>query len=127
MATSCPKSPSVAPLRAATVLPQIEPVSRYLRDLALRDMSPLTSAVYGFYAFHGHYGRGPVINPVPSSGTRRLALVHRSPIESTRPFARARLRQKVTSRSFRATTATNGSGPRRCPTCSSARSAECGG
>ncbi|MGH4014982.1 MAG: hypothetical protein ACRDSL_13910 [Pseudonocardiaceae bacterium] len=154
---------------------EIEPVSRYLRDLALSDMSPLTSrsygydllrwfrilwaldvaweraagsevdvlvgwmktarnpqrrrtrlssttagvvntrtgkpalaegyaprtinhclsAVYGFYAFHGHYGRGPVTNPVPSSRARRLALAHRSPIESTRPFARARLRQKV--------------------------------
>ena len=154
---------------------EIEPVSRYLRDLALNDMSPLTSrsygydllrwfrilwaldvaweraagsevdvlvgwmktarnpqrrrtrlssttagvvntrtgkpalaegyaprtinhclsAVCGFYAFYGHYGRGPGTNPVPSSRARRLALAHRSPIESTRPFTRARLRQKV--------------------------------
>jgi len=62
---------------------------------APRTINRCLSAVYGFCAFHGHYERGPVTNPVPSSLARRLALAHRSPIESTRPFARARLRQKV--------------------------------
>lgn len=62
---------------------------------APRTINHCLSAVYGFYAFHGHYGRGPMINLVPSSRARRLALAQSSPIESTRPFARARLRQKV--------------------------------
>jgi integrase len=62
---------------------------------APRTINHCLSAVYGFYAFHGHYGRGPVINPVPSSRARRLTLAHRSPIEGQRPFARARLRQRV--------------------------------
>lgn len=52
------------------------------------------AAVHGFYAFHGHWGRGPVVNPVPGSAQRRQALMHRSPIEPTPSFRRARLRQK---------------------------------
>nr|WP_238598355.1 dihydrofolate reductase family protein [Saccharothrix sp. ALI-22-I] len=133
---------------------EVEPVTRYLRDLALSDMSPLTSrsygydlprwfpqrkrkrtraggtppgvanlrtgkpapatgyaprtinhclsAVYGFYAFHEHFGRGSVVNPVPSSRARRLALAHRSPIETQRQFKRARLRQRVADATPRA-------------------------
>ncbi|MFI7643326.1 tyrosine-type recombinase/integrase [Nonomuraea sp. NPDC049400] len=49
----------------------------------------------GFYTFHAHYGRGPVINPVPASRERRGALEHRSPIEAKSVFRRARLRQRV--------------------------------
>jgi hypothetical protein len=51
--------------------------------------------VHGFYAFHAHHGRGPVANPVPSSADRRSALAHRSRIEATPVFRRARLRQRV--------------------------------
>src|SRR5262249_5395250 len=36
------------------------------------------SVVYGFYAFHLHFGRGPVTNPVPENSARRKALAHRS-------------------------------------------------
>ncbi|MEG8184205.1 site-specific integrase [Nocardia terpenica] len=60
------------------------------------------TAVYGFYAFHAHYGRGPVVNPVPSSRARRTALAHRSPIEAVPQFKRARLRQRVADRAPRA-------------------------
>lgn len=153
---------------------EVEPVTRYLRDLALSDMSPLTSRSYGYdllrwfrvlwalgvrlgtgYRIRGgrpsrldedcaqpqrnrtraggtppgvanlrtvsrHWPRatlparstiasapctasmpststsaGPVVNPVPSSRARRLALAHHSPIEAKRQFKRAGLRQRV--------------------------------
>lgn len=51
--------------------------------------------VHEFYAFHLHYGRGPVVNPVPDNPARRRALAHHSPLESPRPHRRARLRPKV--------------------------------
>lgn len=54
------------------------------------------TAVHGFYAYHGHYGRGPVANPVPESAARRRALAHHSPLEPFRGHKRARLRQRVT-------------------------------
>jgi integrase len=54
------------------------------------------AAVHGFYAFHGYWGRGPVVNPVPGSPQRRRALMHRSPTEHLVPFRRARFRQKAT-------------------------------
>jgi integrase len=54
------------------------------------------AAVHGFYAFHAHWSRGPVVNPVPDSAQRRRALMHRSPIEPAPSFRRARLRQKST-------------------------------
>jgi integrase len=52
------------------------------------------SVLSAFYAFHGHYGRGPVVNPVPVSSGRRLALAHRSPLEPVPRTSRAPLRQK---------------------------------
>jgi integrase len=52
------------------------------------------AAVHGFYGFHAHWARGPVVNPVPASPQRRRALMHRSPIEPAPSFRRARLRQK---------------------------------
>ncbi|MGV9679215.1 tyrosine-type recombinase/integrase [Nocardia sp. NPDC003482] len=60
------------------------------------------SAVSGFYAHHGYFGRGPVINPVPASPQRRAALAHRSPLEPTPQTRRARLRQRVVDRPPRA-------------------------
>ena len=56
------------------------------------------SVVSGFYSFHAHEGRGPVVNPVPVSPQRRRALGHLSPLEPKPVLGRARLRQKVTSR-----------------------------
>jgi integrase len=47
-----------------------------------------------FYAFHSHYGRGPVVNPVPASPLRRLTLAHRSPLEPSPRVPRAPLRQR---------------------------------
>jgi integrase len=59
------------------------------------------SAVFGFYAFHMHFGRGPVVNPVPESSSRRKALAHRSPLMEALPYRRARLRPKITPRVIR--------------------------
>ncbi|WP_349362167.1 tyrosine-type recombinase/integrase [Streptomyces sp. H27-C3] len=60
------------------------------------------SVVHGFYAFHMHFGRGPVLNPVPENRARRAALSHRSPIESRAQHRRGRLRPKVPVRQPRA-------------------------
>ena len=60
------------------------------------------SALHDFYKFHLHFGRGPVINPVPDNSARRAALAHRSPLERTRPHRRGRLRPKVRTRQPRA-------------------------
>ena len=60
------------------------------------------SVVYGFYAFHMHFGRGPVLNPVPENRARRQALAHRSPLEQKRRHRRGRLRPKVPARTPRA-------------------------
>jgi integrase len=60
------------------------------------------SVVSGFYDYHGHHGRGPVINPVPSSPQRRRALAHLSPLEPKPVVGRARLRQRVPDRPPRA-------------------------
>jgi integrase len=62
---------------------------------APRTINHALTVVFGFYAFHAHHGRGPVINPVPASRERRRALAHRSPIEATPVFRRGRLRQRV--------------------------------
>jgi integrase len=51
--------------------------------------------VHGFYAFHRHFGLGPVVNPVPGSKSRRQGLAHTSPIELPQPHRRARLRPKI--------------------------------
>lgn len=53
------------------------------------------TVVHGFYAFHGRFGAGPVVNPVPVSAQRRRALAHRSPLKPGSVVRRARLRQKV--------------------------------
>lgn len=60
------------------------------------------TAVHGFYAFHLHFGRGPVVNPVPENTARRKALAHHSPIEPVPRYRRARLRPKVPVRRPRA-------------------------
>ncbi len=60
------------------------------------------SVVHGFYDFHLHFGRGPLVNPVPENKARRKALAHRSPIEQRQQFARARLRPKLQDRRLRA-------------------------
>ncbi|WP_306213871.1 site-specific integrase [Actinoplanes sp. RD1] len=71
---------------------------------APRTINHALSAVHGFYSFHGHLGRGPVVNPVPSSRQRRRALGHRSPVEARAVFRRARLRQRVADVAPRALT-----------------------
>ena len=39
------------------------------------------SVLSAFYAFHLHFGRGPLVNPVPVAVERRWRLAYRSPIE----------------------------------------------
>lgn len=60
------------------------------------------TVVHGFYSFHGRFGDGPVINPVPVSAQRRLVLAHRSPLEPVPFVRRARLRQRVPRQAPRA-------------------------
>lgn len=60
------------------------------------------SAVAGFYVFHLHFGRGPLVNPVPENPARRAALAHRSPLETPRRHRRGRLRPMVAVRRPRA-------------------------
>jgi integrase len=60
------------------------------------------SVLHEFYAFHLHFGRGPVVNPVPGNRARWVALAHVSPLERTRPHRRGRLRPKVPARQPRA-------------------------
>lgn len=48
-----------------------------------------------FYAFHLHFGRGPLVNPVPAAPDRRRLLAHRSPLEPKPKARRAPLRQKL--------------------------------
>lgn len=59
------------------------------------------SVLSAFYAFHLHFGRGPLVNPVPVDTERRRILAHRSPIEPQAQHRRAPLRQKITDRSPR--------------------------
>jgi len=60
------------------------------------------TVVHGFYEYHRHYGRGPLVNPVPQSPDRRTRLAHRSPLEQPVPVRRSRLRPKVRNRTPRA-------------------------
>ncbi|MFJ9551109.1 tyrosine-type recombinase/integrase [Streptomyces erythrochromogenes] len=53
------------------------------------------TVVSGFYAYHRHYNRGPLINPVPVSEAQRRALAHRAPDGEVPQFRRGRLRQRV--------------------------------
>ncbi|MEH0975166.1 site-specific integrase [Micromonospora sp. CPCC 205546] len=62
---------------------------------APRTINHALSVVSGFYSYHAHFGRGPVVNPVPVASQRRQALAHRSPLEPVRQHGRARLRQRV--------------------------------
>lgn len=59
------------------------------------------SVLSAFYEFHLHFGRGPVVNPVPVAAERRRLLGHRSPIEARAQHRRAPLRQKRSSRAPR--------------------------
>jgi integrase len=59
------------------------------------------SVLSAFYAFHMHFGRGPLVNPVPMNADRRRVLTHRSPINPEVRFRRAPLRQKATDRAPR--------------------------
>ncbi|WEH18490.1 site-specific integrase [Streptomyces sp. VNUA24] len=68
---------------------------------APRTINHALTVISGFYEFHAHQGRGPVVNPVPHSAQRRRALGHRSPLEPTPVVGRARLRQRVSDRSPR--------------------------
>ncbi|MDT3397964.1 hypothetical protein RKE29_15155 [Streptomyces sp. B1866] len=78
-------------LAAGTVSPKTgKPTLR--SGYAPRTIAHNLSVVHGFYAFHLHFGRGPVVNPVPDSRSRRRASAHVSPIEPARPHRRARLR-----------------------------------
>lgn len=56
------------------------------------------SVLSAFYAFHMHFGRGPVVNPVPADKGRRRLLAHRSPIEPVPQTRRDPLRQKEADR-----------------------------
>jgi integrase len=53
------------------------------------------SVLSAFYAFHLHFGRGPLVNPVPTGPNRRRLLAHRSPLEARPQVRRAPLRQKI--------------------------------
>ncbi|MFC9911370.1 tyrosine-type recombinase/integrase [Streptomyces sp. NPDC059862] len=53
------------------------------------------TVVSSFYAYHRHYSRGPLINPVPESRAQRRALAHWAPDSEVPQFRRARLRQRV--------------------------------
>ncbi|MEU4418577.1 tyrosine-type recombinase/integrase [Nocardia salmonicida] len=62
---------------------------------APRTINHCLSVICGFYAYHGSFGRGPVLNPVPESTERREALRHLSPLEPKPVVRRARLRQRI--------------------------------
>ncbi|MFC9429624.1 tyrosine-type recombinase/integrase [Streptomyces sp. NPDC056987] len=53
------------------------------------------TVVSSFYAYHRHYNRGPLVNPVPESRAQRRALAHRAPDGDVPQFRRAQLRQRV--------------------------------
>lgn len=62
---------------------------------AARTINHNLSVISEFYRYQAHFGRGPVINPVPSAAERRKALTHHSPIDERQPYSRAPLRQRV--------------------------------
>ncbi len=53
------------------------------------------TVVSSFYAYHRHYNRGPLVNPVPESAPVRRTAPSKSPDSPRTPFRRSRLRQKV--------------------------------
>lgn len=54
-----------------------------------------------FYEFHLLYGRGPLLNPVPTSPGRRRLVGHRNPLEPPPRLHRPPLRQKKSQRAPR--------------------------
>lgn len=60
---------------------------------AARTINHNLSVISEFYRYQAHFGRGPVINPVPSAAERRKALAHYSPINERQRYSRAPLRQ----------------------------------
>jgi integrase len=56
------------------------------------------SVLSTFYAFHLHFGRGPLSNPVPVDAARRRALAHRGPMQPRPEHHRGSLRQKRSQR-----------------------------
>ncbi len=71
------------------------------RGYAPATIAHALAVVAGFYDFHLHYGRGPLVNPVPQGSARRKALAHRSPLEPPAGHRRARLRPKIPQRTVR--------------------------
>ncbi|WP_228000754.1 tyrosine-type recombinase/integrase [Nocardia australiensis] len=65
------------------------------KGYAPRTINHCLSVIWGLYAYHAHFGRGPVINPVPESSERRQALAHLNPLAPKPIVRRARLRQRV--------------------------------
>lgn len=55
------------------------------------------TVVSAFYAFHGHFGRGPLLNPVPANARRRL-LSSRGASETPAEYQRGPLRQRLADR-----------------------------
>lgn len=68
---------------------------------APRTINHQLTVMSSFYAFHAVFGRGPVINPVPTTKERRDRLAHRSPIEAQAEHRRAPLRQRVAAQNPR--------------------------
>jgi integrase len=88
-------TPSAGAVNAVTGKPEPRP------GYAPSTIAHCLSAVFGFYAFHMHFGRGPLVNPVPESSSRRKALAHRSPLMEAPQYRRARLRPKIAPRVIR--------------------------
>jgi integrase len=68
------------------------------RGYAPSTINHALSVLSAFYAFHMHFGRGPVVNPVPADAGRRRLLSHRSPLEPLPKTRRQPLRQKQANR-----------------------------
>ncbi|MFC8670789.1 tyrosine-type recombinase/integrase [Streptomyces sp. NPDC057199] len=62
---------------------------------APRTINHCLTVVCSFYAYHRHYNRGPLVNPVPEAVAQRRALAHKAPDGEVPQFRRARLRQRV--------------------------------
>lgn len=89
-------SPAVGSVNLKTGKPSLR------AGYAPRTINHALTVVHGFYAFHGRFGVGPVVNPVPVSAQRRQMLAHRSPLEPVPVVRRARLRQRVPQQAPRA-------------------------
>ncbi|MBB3080916.1 hypothetical protein FHS41_007470 [Streptomyces violarus] len=68
----------------------------YLREgYAPGTINHCLTVVCSFYAYHRHYSRGPLVNPVPGAVAQSRTLAHRAPDGEVPQFRRARLRQRV--------------------------------